>query len=381
MNNSKLRIFAIVVMVCFFLLSSSLVLATTTYYLGTSANGYQIPRDGGLRLEPIPGREGWFSITIDFNEENRDPLYDGHWYKVTSGTWNPDGCWGIESYAFQPAPVKKLADGTPVGLGSIYIEEDCELTIIFDSNTKTIYDDYLHKFPDPKIYGNFNEAMERGSNWSMKDDEALVLKDQNGDGIYSGFFEIPAFEGDDHGYMMAVVLSTQFNTQYFFFAAVEQYKFDGTPAGMGQVSYLRPDEDTIYEFRFDSNTKVTEVIECKPGQVVELPTPVIYGDFNGWNIEGPKAVLLEHKGDGLYTATLTLPAYDGEGQGYMMLVCLSKKFYSDQWGMRWGAEEQYKFDGSHAGMGQVSYLKPPVETTYRFTFDIVSKETVFEVVD
>lgn len=129
-KRKELGSLGIVVMVCVFLLGSSFMFANTiSYFLGTSANGYQIPRDGGLKLEPIPKMEGWFSITIDFNAENRDPMYDGHYYKVTDGSWNPDGCWGVESYGFQPAPVKKLPDGTPVGLGSIYIANNCVLTI------------------------------------------------------------------------------------------------------------------------------------------------------------------------------------------------------------------------------------------------------------
>ncbi len=382
MRKRELRTLWSVLLVCIFLLSAALLFGDTkAYYLGTSANGYMVPRDGGFRLEPIPGREGWYSITIDFNEENRDPLYDGHWYKVTDGTWNPDGSWGIESYGFQPAPVKKLPDGTPVGLGSIYIEKNCILTIIFDANTKTIYDDYLQRFPTPRIYGDSNEAMDRGPNWSMQDGEALVLKDDNVDGIFSGFYEIPAYKKDGNGYMMVTVLSTRFDTQYYFFAAVEQYKFDGTPAGMGQVSYLKPAENAIFEFRYDSRTHVTDVRECVPGEVVKLPTPVIYGDFNGWNIEGPRSVPLEYVGNNLYSATFTLPAYEGDGEGHMIIVCVSKMFYSDQWGMRWGAHEQYKLDGTPAGMGQVSYLKPLAETTYRFTFDGSTKETVYEVVN
>ena len=63
-----------------------------------------------------------------------------------------------------------------------------------------------------------------------------------------------------------------------------------------------------------------------------------------------------------------------------MLVCLSKKFYNDQWGMRWGAEEQYIFDGTRAGMGQVSYLKPSAETYYKLTYNSLTHVTTVEEV-
>jgi len=62
----------------------------------------------------------------------------------------------------------------------------------------------------------------------------------------------------------------------------------------------------------------------------------------------------------------------------MVLVCLSKKFYNDQWGMRWGAEEQYIFDGTRAGMGQVSYLKPAAETSYKLTYNSLTHVTTLE---
>jgi len=373
----------VLLLLAIFIMFSTTILSQVqkSYYLGTSANGYQVPKDGGLKLEPIAGKDGWYSIIIDFNADNRDPMYDGHYYKVTDGTWNASGCWGVDNYAFQPAPVKTLVDGTVVGLGSIYIKENCTLHILFDANTKTIYDDYVQKFPTPRVYGDFNEAMGRGSNWSMSDESALVLNDFNGDGIYSGFYEIPRYAGTGDGYMMVTVLSTRFNTQYYFFGAQEQYKFDGTPAGMGMVSYVKPLEDTIYEIRYDSVSHKTTLVECVTDQVVELASPSIYGDFNGWNIEGPKALVLDKESENIYSATYTLPAYADDGAGYMMLVCVSKKFYNDQWGMRWGAHEQYKFDGTPAGMGEVSFLKPLRETTYKFSYNKTTHETTVEEVN
>jgi len=379
MGKKRLGVIWVCLLASLVLASSSLLAqGDSDYYLGTSANGYQVPRDGGLKLEPVTGKDGWYRITIDFTEENRDPMYDGHFYKVTDGTWNADGCWGVDNYAFQPAPVKTLPDGSVAGLGSIYIRDNCTLTILFDANTKTIYDDSVQAFPTPRIYGDFNKAMGRGTDWSMADGEALTLVDQNGDGIYTGFYEIPKYEGSGNGYMMATVLSTKYDPTYYMFGAYEQYLFDGNPAGMGKISYLKPEKDTIYEFRYDSNSHSTSIVECITDQIVQLPSPVIYGDFNGWNIEGPFAVQFERTEEGTYTVVHKFSEYKGDGDGYMILVCISKKFYNDQWGMRWGAHEQYKLDGQVAGMGEFSYLKPDKDTVYRFTFYPESKITEVE---
>ena len=346
------------------------------YFLGTSANGYQVPKDGGFELMPIPGRDGWYTITIDFNEDNRDPMYDGHYYKVTDGTWSAGGSWGTDHYAFQPAPVMVTPDGQVAGLGSIYIKENTKLTILFDANTKTIYDNAIQAFPTPRIYGNFNAAMGRGPDWSMKDGEALDLVDIYGDGIYRGFYTFPAFPGEGEGYMMATVLSTRFDTTWYVFGASEQFLFDGNAGGMGKVSYLKPAEETTYEFAFDPKTKVTTVSSVISGNVAALPGPTVYGDFNGWVIFGEKGIVLQKtEQEGVFRGTLTLPAYQGEGEGYMILIALSKKFYDDQWGKRWGVEEQYKLDGTPAGFGQASFLKPDCETVYTLVYDASSHVT------
>jgi hypothetical protein len=344
--------------------------ASPRYYLGTSANGYQVPKEGGFELLPIPGRDGWYTITIDFNEDNRDPMYDGHYYKVTDGTWNVSGSWGTDHYAFQPAPVKILPDGQVAGLGSIYIKDNIELTILFDANTKTIYDNVIQTFPSPRIYGDFNAVMNRGNDWSMKDEEALALVDSYGDGNYNGYYTIPAYHGEADGYMMVTVLSTRFDTTWYVFGAYEQYLFDGNPAGMGKVSFLKPLEATTYEFIFNPKKKNTMVNQVFAGQVVPLPNPTVYGDFNGWVAFGENAVVLQKtEKAGVFSGTLTLPVYQGEGEGYMVLIALSKKFYDDQWGKRWGVEEQYKLDGTPAGFGQASFLKPDRETTYTLVYD------------
>jgi len=106
------------------------------YYLAGSWNGYLV-NDENYILQPLQGKSGFFYITVDLTPGNRDPLYDGHWYKVTEDNWNKS--YGIEKYAVQPAPVKYIGDA-PIGLGSIWIDANITLTVYFDSVTKTIYD-------------------------------------------------------------------------------------------------------------------------------------------------------------------------------------------------------------------------------------------------
>ena len=59
----------------------------------------------------------------------------------------------------------------------------------------------------------------------------------------------------------------------------------------------------------------------------------------------------------------------------MVAVAISKKLYDDEYGIRWGVEEQYKFDGTAAGMAGVSYLKPEKDTTYALSYDSATHVT------
>jgi hypothetical protein len=91
-----------------------------------------------FQMTLIPGTQDWYTITVELNPSNRDEMYDGHWYKVTEGNW--DHSYGIDNYIQQPAPVKKLDNGTAIGLGSVWIDEDLTLTVMFDSTDLMIYD-------------------------------------------------------------------------------------------------------------------------------------------------------------------------------------------------------------------------------------------------
>lgn len=351
------------------------------YYIAGSFTGYESKMEG-FNLEEVKGKEGWYGITVNLTEDVRDTAYDGHYYKITNGTWDANGCWGVDNYVLQPAP-KSPTGG---GLGSIWIYENGTLTVYFDSVNKVIYDtSMVREFSTPRIYGDFNTAMERGSDWSTANGEALELTDADGDGLYKGLYKIPAYTGaNEKGYSMAVAI----NEKYYInewgngWGTNEQYKFDGEAAGMGGVSYLKPEKETIYEFIYDSVTHITSVTAVEKDQIVAFANPVIYGDFSDWQFEGPKTVTLtDTDQNGKYTGFVKLQAYAGEGDGYMLAVALSKKLYDDEWGIRWGAEEQYKFDSTAAGMGGVSYLKPEKETIYEFIYDSATHITTVNEVE
>lgn len=338
------------------------------YYIAGSFTGYEAKVEG-FNLKEVEDKPGWYQITVELTEENRDTRYDGHYYKITNGTWDANGSWGIDNYALQPAP----ASPTGGGLGSIWVYENMTLTVYFDSENKVIYDNsMIREFSTPRIYGDFNTAMDRGSDWSVKNNEALELTDADGDGVYTGLYKIPAYDGaSEKGYSMALALSEKYYIDQWGnrWGVEEQYNFDGTPVAEGGVSNLKPTQEGIYEFVYDSNTHKTTVTKYEADEVVNLSSPTIYGDFSGWQYEGPNAVVLTEDGSGIYRGSVTLEEFTGEGEGYSLVVALSKKLYDDEWGIRWGVEEQYKFDGTPAGMGQLSYLKPTAETTYQFVYD------------
>lgn len=106
------------------------------YYLAGSWNGYLV-NDENYIMQPLDNNPGFFTVTVELTQSNRDAMYDGHWYKVTEGNWNKS--YGIDNYAVQPAPVKYIGDAA-IGLGSVWIDNNMILTVYFDSVDKIIYD-------------------------------------------------------------------------------------------------------------------------------------------------------------------------------------------------------------------------------------------------
>jgi len=118
------------------------------YFLAGSFNGY-VANDPNFQMKPVSGNETWYTFTVLLTEDNRDELYDGHWYKVTTGDWSSPS-YGIDNYCIEDPPIKYLDDGTPIGLGSIWVDENIELTVMFDSVNKIVYDNANgKKLPTP----------------------------------------------------------------------------------------------------------------------------------------------------------------------------------------------------------------------------------------
>ncbi|MFA7076134.1 MAG: hypothetical protein WC152_05645, partial [Candidatus Izemoplasmatales bacterium] len=334
---------------------------SVNYYLAGNFSGYIANEEDFLMLE-VDDNPGWYQITVSLTEDNRDNAYDGHYYKVTDGTWT--NCWGADNYALKPAPTSP----TGGGLGSIWIYENQELTVLFDSETKTVYDSSMEKkLATPVIYGDF-------SNWSLSDERALVLtQSTTNEKLYVGELTLPQYTGSsEDGYALAVCLSEK----YYVWAgsgtwgAGEQYLFDGSVAKMGVISHLNPTKETTYQFIFNSETNITTV-------EIKLDNPIIYGDFSGWSLDSDDAIelLQDLEDENLYIGTFTMPAYTGEGKGYMLSVATSLQLYFWQGVGSWGAGEQYLFSGDFGGMGKVTYLNISKSMELVFTYNKTTNVT------
>lgn len=117
--------------------SSSSAVNKTRYYLAGSWNGYLV-NDEFFEMELVAGSQTFYTATVSLTADNRDANYDGHWYKVTEGNWT--NSYGIDNYIQQPAPVKKTPGGQVIGMGSIWIDANMTLIIMFDSANKIVYD-------------------------------------------------------------------------------------------------------------------------------------------------------------------------------------------------------------------------------------------------
>jgi len=206
-------------------------------------------------MQALAEEEGWYTFTVELNADNRDNAYDGHYYTITDGTWTTT--FGTTSYALQPAPTSP----TGGGMGSIYVYENQTLTILFDSNTNTVYDSSMVKVLDnPIIYGDFNTAMDHGADWSIALTDALVLEDTDSNGIYEGEWTFPAYTGSsESGYTLLVATATAYYIGAWghSWGVLTQYLFDGNLASMGAVNNLKPTVDTTYHFAYDSATHIT----------------------------------------------------------------------------------------------------------------------------
>jgi uncharacterized repeat protein (TIGR02543 family) len=172
---------------------------TVTYYLAGKFSGY-IANDANFKMVKQAGEGEIYKLTVNLTQEVRDTAYDGHYYKVTNGTWDADGCWGVNNYYIKPAPTSP----TGGGLGSIWHWADGTLDVTWDATTKTITDTLTISEPiiqpltNPVIYGDFNS-------WIIEGENALVLADSDEDGIYVGEKTIPvSTAGEGSSFIVAL---------------------------------------------------------------------------------------------------------------------------------------------------------------------------------
>ncbi|MDD4000489.1 MAG: InlB B-repeat-containing protein, partial [Bacilli bacterium] len=213
------------------------------YYLAGSFSNYDAADED---YAMIKGEDGKYSITVELTAENRDVTYDGHYYKVTDGTWVT--CYGVDNYYIDPAPTSP----TGGGLGSVWHWADGTLTVVFDAEALEITDTLVMKAPiiraiGPAIYGKFNA-------WDLSEATGFHLDDDDSDGIFTGIFE---FEEAGTSDFTLCVSEKWFDDQWGQrWGAGEQYKFDGTVAGMGDSTEITY-EVGKYLFTYNSTSKVT----------------------------------------------------------------------------------------------------------------------------
>ena len=302
------------------------LIVETKYYLAGSFNGYS-PNDEDFIL--IKGEDGKYSITVELTEANRDETYDGHYYKVTDGTWT--NSYGVDNYYINPVPVSP----TGGGLGSVWHWANGTLTVVFDPEELLITDtlvmaEPIERLHGPAIYGKFNT-------WDLSIETGFHLTDEDNDGIYTGVITFEEAGTSD----FTVCLSEKWYDDQWGqrWGADEQYKLDGTPAGMGDASSITY-ESGLYFFSYNSVTKTTTYLKVEADVIYNYSYPRLYGEFNGWLIDGETAFFLaDEDQDGIYEGIITFE----EAGTSDFTVCLSKKWFDDQWGQRWGANEQYKW--------------------------------------
>ena len=324
------------------------------YFLGASFTSYNA-KDPAYKMTKVPNEEDIYTFTVELTDQNRDKAYDGHYYKVTNGTWDADGCWGVDNYYINPAPTSP----TGGGLGSIWHWANGTLTITFNAVTKEITDtlvihEAIIEEVQPVIYGQFNS-------WVTDGEGTLLLEDLDLDGIYTGIWHFESAGSSDASVMVSKKWYDDEWGQRW--GAELQYKFDGTISGMGNTTTITF-EAGDYLFKYDSVSKETTYHKVEAGFIDEYKFPRIYGKFNTWNIDGANAVVLKEIEEGLFAVEIEF----SEAGTSDFTIVLSRKWYDDEWGQRWGAELQYKLDGTLAGMGNASTFEYEVGT-YLFEFD------------
>ncbi len=107
--------------------------------------------------------------------------------------------------------------------------------------------------------------------------------------------------------------------------------------------------------------------------IIEFNQYRVYGEFNVWDAFGENAVLLEEDEEGLYVGYFEIL----EDLETDFLTVLSKKWFDDEWGQRWGVEEQYNFDGSTGSMSNPK--KTITAGKYKIIYNPKDNTTTLEI--
>lgn len=162
------------------LLSMTALAAPTNYFVAADFSGGTnawVPNDPSCQLNSIGN--GFFSLTINVPAGS-------HGYKISNGTWDTDGCWGVANYTMVPAPAAYGLGGIPLTM-----TESKDITFYFNENTKKVADSTYYTMVKPYVVGTFLTASGLGTDWDASTAKTL-LTDDNFDNIYTGTFAIPA---------------------------------------------------------------------------------------------------------------------------------------------------------------------------------------------
>jgi len=314
-------------------------------------NSWAIEGEDALVLRDID-QDGKYVIELEFSEEVTSDFgvlyskmfYEGEGYAV----------WGAgEQYKF---------NGKAAGMGGVttLTLEPGRYLFVHDTMTKiTTYTKMVqgatYEFPLPRLYGEFNT-------WAFKGEGAQYFSEKDQDGVH--FLELEVEKALTSDFTVMLTQMYYVGEGYATWGAGEQYKLDGEAAGMGNASSLTL-EPGKYLFAYNSITHVTTHIKIQNGAEYRFINPRIYGEFNVWAIEGGNAICFEAIDEnGKYTLEIEITSTITSD----FTIVVSKMFYEGEGYAVWGAGEQYKPDGTAAGMGEamILTLEPGV---YIFTYD------------
>jgi hypothetical protein len=231
-------------------LTAAPVSAATTeksYYAIGDWNGYTNP-DENYVLKDMGNDIYELTVKIPASKAGTP-----HAYKITNGTWDADGCWGLDTYTHPNNPYPEQA------MGSIQFDlaKESDVSFYFNAKTNAVADSTYFVLMTPYIVGDFFEEAGVGKDWQAED-STLLLKDDEWDGIYEGTFTIPA--GD---YAFKITNGKSWD---------ESYGVDGATTGMDTNMKLSYKVAMDVTFAFNSVTKVTTI--TKEVESKNVLTPV-----------------------------------------------------------------------------------------------------------